>query len=122
VEVKRAARGAFGSRILTLDEAEMRHADPPQPPEDPAAETAAGSPGEMPSVGSLTDAPTFPPVSRVTCPSRPELWHGIVIKITSVLTVKYETGTRIQTDEEIRPALGGARADSTLPPCGRTYP
>jgi hypothetical protein len=127
VEVKRASRVAFGSSILTLDEDEMRHAAPPQPPADPAAETAAGSPGETPSVGSRSNAPMFPPVSRVTCPSRPELGQGIVIKTTSVFTVEYETGTRIQTDKEIRPALGGPgripphhpEADLTVSKLGR---
>jgi hypothetical protein len=115
VKVRRAARVDFGSRIVTLDVAEMRHADPRHPPEATTAETAAGLPGEAPPLGNRTDAPMFPLVSRVTCPSRTELGHGIVIKITSVFTVEYETGTRIQTDEEIRPALGGARADTALP-------
>jgi hypothetical protein len=111
VEVRRTARVAFGSSIVTMDEAEMRHADPLRPPEDPAAEAAAGTPGETPPVGSRNDAPMFPLVSRVTCPSRPELGHGIVIKTTSIFTVEYETGTRIQADDEIRPAPGVARAD-----------
>jgi hypothetical protein len=116
VEVRRSAHVAFGSRVLTLDEAEMRHADPPRPPGDPAAEIAAGSPGETFPVGSRINAPKFPLPSRVTCPSRPELGNGIVIKTKSVFTVQYETGTRIQADDEIRPALAGPGLILPLPP------
>lgn len=107
VEKKRAARVAFGSRLLTLDEAELRHADPLQPNGDPAAEILAGSPGGTTSADRFTGDPGFAPFSRVTCPSRPEIGHGLIVKNMQIFNIVYRSLVMIQTDEEIRPSRSG---------------
>jgi hypothetical protein len=65
------------------------------------------------AAGQAEDDPSFPDEprarmnmlgSRATCPARPELGTGFLQALNRVFAVKYDSGVRFQTDEEVRSA------------------
>src|SRR5262249_27948779 len=98
------ARVWFEPGELALPQAEIQLAEPVPPDEPRAAPGAGGSPGEHPFDRAAPRAPRIFPNTAVVCPSRPELGRGFLLSLHRVFTVRYDSGLRTQTDEEIRPA------------------
>lgn len=105
-DLRYPARVDFDSGEVALDLKELRLYIPEdEPAEKPAGRvTAPGSADRTPvSIDDGLEPGNFLR-HYVVCPGRPQLGHGIVREVTTVYTVNYPSGTRVQTDQEVRHA------------------
>jgi hypothetical protein len=98
------ARVWFESGELALFGAEIQFVESAHWNELAAEADAGGSPRDDPRDPAASRALRILPGQAVICPSRPELGRGFFQSLKRVFTVRYDSGLRTQTDEEIRPA------------------